>query len=201
MTLNGIDVSNLQGVFNWEAYRGKIAFAGVKITEGCWFADQYAARNVAGAHSIGAAVIGYHFLHASLPGTKQAEYFMSHAHAAGLQPGRDHIAVDAEDGGRDGLDLSHLVGAADEFAGEVRTHFRAFPGWWPELYTEISLAPAFTTLRNCPLWLANPSRVHTGPFGPWQGPSFEQTGQRGVDTDVFYGDAAALAKLAIPHAG
>jgi hypothetical protein len=35
-------------------------------------------------------------------------------------------------------------------------------------------------------------------IGPWKQVSFEQTGQRGVDADVFYGDAAALAKLAIP---
>ena len=196
MTLNGIDVSNVNGPIDWNAYRGKIQFAGVKITEGCWFADQLAAQNIAGARSIGAAVIGYHFLHANTPGTKQAEYFLSHAKASGLVRG-DHIAIDAEDGGRDGLDVQHLVAASEEFAAELRLHF---PGYHPELYTEISLAPSFTKLGNCPLWLANPSRVHTGPLGPWPGPSIEQVGQRGVDTDVFYGTVAELAKLAIPHA-
>lgn len=199
-TLQGIDVSNVNGPVNWEAWRGKIQFAGVKISEGCWFADQLAAQNVAGAHAIGIPVIGYHFLHANLPGTKQAEYFMSHAHQAGLVPGRDHIAIDAEDGGRDGLDLSHLVSAAEEFAIEVRSHYPRFPGWWPELYTEISLAPSFGDLGNCPLWLANPSRTPVTAIGPWKTPSYEQTGQRGVDTDVFYGTAAQLQALAIPHA-
>ena len=196
MTLNGIDVSNVNGPIDWNAYRGKIQFAGVKITEGCWFADQLAAQNIAGARSIGAAVIGYHFLHANTPGTKQAEYFLSHAKASGLKPG-DLIAIDAEDGGMDGLPVSHLVAAAEEFRAELPQHYGA--AFHPVLYTEISLAPLFASLGNCPLWLANPSRVHTGPLGPWPGPSIEQVGQRGVDTDVFYGDQSALAKLAIPH--
>ena len=198
MTLNGIDISNVNGPVNLEAYRGKISFLGVKITEGCWFADPLAAANIAWARKLSIPVIGYHFLHASLPGTKQAEYFMSHAHQSGLRPG-DHIAIDAEDGGRDGLEVPHLVAASEEFASDVRRHYARFPGWWPELYTEISLAPEFTGMGACPLWLANPSQVHTGQLGPWMSPSFEQTGQRGIDVDVFYGDAAALAKLAIPH--
>ena len=199
MTLAGIDISSYQGNFDWEAWEGKIQFAGVKITEGCYFADPFAAQNVAGAHRIGIPVLGYHFLHAGLPGAKQAEYFLSHAHQAGLQPGRDHIANDAEDAGRDGLDLSHLVSAADEFTNELRGHYARFPGWWPELYTEISLAPAFTGLGNCPLWLANPSGTPVTSIGPWKTVSFEQTGQRGVDVDKFYGDLSQLKALAIPH--
>ena len=193
--LNGIDVSNVNGPVDWAAYRGKIGFAGVKVSEGCWFSDPLASVNIAACRSLGIPVIGYHFLHANTPGSKQAEYFLSHAHQAGLRPG-DLIAIDAEDGGLDGLPVSHLVAASEEFTAELQKHWRVF---WPELYTEISLASEFTTLGNCPLWLANPSRVHTGPLGPWPGPSFEQVGQRGVDVDVFYGDAAALAKLAIPH--
>ena len=195
--LQGFDVSNVNGPIHWEAWRGKIQFAGVKITEGCWFADQFAAQNVAGAHALGLPVIGYHFLHGSLPGTKQAEYFLSHAHAAGLRPG-DLIAIDAEDGGMDGLDVAHLVAAAAEFAIELRLHFA---GYHPVLYTEISLAPEFGSMGNCPLWLANPSGTPVTAIGPWKTPSFEQVGQRGVDTDVFYGDAAQLKALAIPHAG
>lgn len=198
-TLQGIDVSNWQGNFDWSPWKGKIQFAGVRITEGCYSADQYAAHNVAGAHAIGIPVIGYHFLHAGLPGTKQAEYFLSHAKAAGLKPG-DLIAIDAEDGGMDGLPVSHLNAASAEFATEIGLHF---PGYHPVLYTEISLAPSFggSVTSQCPLWLANPSGTPTaGILGPWKTPSFEQTGQRGTDVDVFYGDEAQLKALAIPHA-
>jgi hypothetical protein len=137
--------------------------------------------------------MGYHFLHAGQPGNQQAEVFLRLAKAAGLRPG-DLIAIDAEDGGLDGLPPARLAAMAVEFTAELRLHF---PAYWPVLYTEISLAPAFTPLGNCPLWLANPDRVHTGAIGPWAGVSFEQVGQKGVDTDVFYGDARALAKLTV----
>ena len=40
MTLAGIDVSNYQGpAFPWQDYKGKIAFAGIKISEGTGYTD------------------------------------------------------------------------------------------------------------------------------------------------------------------
>ena len=198
MTIAGIDVSTAgQGTdFNWLPYRGRIGFAGIKITEGTGYADPSAARNIAGARSIGAVPIGYHFLHAGQDGARQAEWFLSHAKAVGLRPGHI-IAIDAEDGGLNGQLPAHMNVVAAAFAAELRKHFGV--AFNPVLYTELSMAPALTALGHCPLWLANPSRVHTGAIGPWTGVSFEQTGQRGVDTDVFYGSDAALAKLAIPR--
>jgi GH25 family lysozyme M1 (1,4-beta-N-acetylmuramidase) len=194
-TLNGIDVSNYQGDFNWPAWRDRIQFAGIRVTEGGALADQEAKANVAGARSIGAVPMGYHFLHAGVPGARQAEFFLSHAKAAGLRAG-DLIALDAEDAGLDGGTPARMNGIASDFAAQLRAHF---PGYWPFLYTEISLAPAFTSMGSCPLWLANPSQMTVKAAGPWKLVSMEQTGQRGVDTDVFYGDAAQLARLAIPR--
>lgn len=196
MTINGIDVSTAGqgGNFNWAAYKGKIGFAGVKVTEGTGYADPNAGRNIAGARGIGVVPMGYHFLHAGQDGATQAEKFLSRAKAAGLKPG-DLIAIDAEDGGLDGLPAAHLAVAAQEFTAELQVHFRAF---WPVLYTEISLVSSFR-LGDCPLWLANPSGAKITSAGPWKQVSFEQVGQRGVDTDVFYGTAAQLAKLAIPR--
>jgi GH25 family lysozyme M1 (1,4-beta-N-acetylmuramidase) len=195
-TLNGIDVSAAgQGAsFNWNAYKGKLGFAGVKISESTGYADPDAGRNIAGARSVGAVPMGYHFLHAGQPGAQQAEFFLSHAKAAGLGKGC-LIAIDAEDGGLDGQmpERMNLVGAA--FVKELRVHF---PGFWPLLYTEISMAPSLTSLGSCPLWLANPSGMVVKAIGPWKQVSFEQVAQRGVDCDVFYGDAAALAKLTVP---
>lgn len=197
MTLNGIDVSAAgQGTaFNWAPFRGKIQFAFTKVSEGTGYADPSAARNIAQMRAEKITVGGYHFLHAGQPGAQQAEFFLSHAKSAGLRAG-DLIALDAEDLGMDGStpERMNLVGAA--FVKELRVHF---PGFWPLLYTEISLAPALTSLGQCPLWLANPSRMVVKSIGPWKQVSFEQVAQRGVDTDVFYGDAAALAKLAILH--
>jgi lysozyme len=194
VTLNGIDVSAAgQGAsFNWSAWKGKIQFAGIKISEGLDYTDPDAKANIARARSIGAAVIGYHFLHASLDGAAQAESFLSHAHTAGLKPG-DLIALDAEDEGLDGNPSPIMNLTAAIFCGQLAKHF---PGYHPLLYTEISMAPALTGLGNCPLWLANPSKTPVTSIGPWKVVSLEQLGQRGVDTDVFYGDAQQLAALA-----
>lgn len=60
-TLAGIDVSasGQGGAFSFAAWRGEIAFAGVKITQDLDYADPDAARNIAGAHALGIPVIGY----------------------------------------------------------------------------------------------------------------------------------------------
>jgi hypothetical protein len=81
---------------------------------------------------------------------------------------------------------------AGQFRAELRRHFPAFN---PVVYTEISIAPHLESVAACPLWLANPSGMKVKSIGPWKQVSFEQTGQAGVDCDVFYGTAADLAKL------
>lgn len=194
--LPGIDVSAAgQGAnFPWASYKGKIAFAGVKISEDLDFIDPDAKANIAGARSIGAIPMGYHFLHAGTSGPDQAEFFLAHAHAAGLAPG-DLIAVDAEDGGLDGCSAATMNARATGFIAELQKHF---PGYWPVAYTEISMAPSLVSLGHCPLWLADLSAPLVTGIGPWKLVSFWQTGQRGVDTDVFNGSSAELAKLAIP---
>lgn len=197
MTLQGIDVSHAgQGSsFPWGQYHGRVQFAFAKVSEGTGYWDPDAARNIAQMRSLGLVAGGYHFLHAGLSGSAQAEHFLSCAHAAGLKPG-DLIALDAEDGGLDGESPAQMNLTASAFAGELQRHF---PGFNPVVYTEMSMAPALTTLGQCPLWLADLSLPLVNSIGPWRLVSFWQTGQRGVDTDLFNGDAAELAKLAIPH--
>ena len=194
--LPGIDVSAAgQGAaFPWESYRGRIAWAGIKISEDLDFIDPDAKRNIEGCRSIGAVPVGYHFLHANAAGGPQAEFFLAHAHAAGLAPG-DLIAMDAEDGGLDGQPASQMNLAGAGFWAQLQRHF---PGYNPLTYTEISMAPSLVSLGHCPLWLANPSGTRVVKIGPWAQVSFEQTSQQGVDQDVFYGSSADLAKLAIP---
>jgi lysozyme len=197
MTLNGIDVSAAgQGTqFDWAPHKGSAHFAFTKVSEGVGYGDPSAKRNIEQMRAEGITAGGYHFLHAGQPGGAQAEAFLSHAKAAGLKPG-DLIALDAEDLGLDGGTPARMNQVASAFCTELRLHF---PGFWPELYTEIHLAPAFTSLGNCPLWLANPSGTPVTSIGPWKQVSFQQVGQRGVDTDVFYGTPAQLAALAIPR--
>jgi len=194
MTIAGIDVSAAgQGAdFNWAAWRGKIGFAAIKISEGTGYADPYAKRNIAGARSIGCAVIGYHFLHA-VDGAPQARWYLECAAKAGMKPGDNH-AVDCEDLGLLGQTAATMDLVAAGFAGELRKHYQ--PGWNPVCYTEISMARELAHMGSCPLWLANPSRMAVKSIGPWKQVSFEQVGQRGVDSDVFYGTSEQLAALA-----
>lgn len=193
MTLAGIDVSNYQGAqFDWAPYRGKIAFAFIKATEGLSYRDPDYARNVAQAHADGITVGSYHFLHPAESGAAQAHCFLGYADPA---PG-ELVMVDVETD--DGLGPAATSACALDFAATV--HHAT--GAWPVAYTMQSFAEGgyVASLGGCPSFIANPSQVQLpNPIGPWHLVSFEQTGQRGVDTDVFYGDAAELAKLAIPH--
>ena len=197
MTLAGIDVSNLQGnAFDWEAWKGKIAFAGIKVSEGLDYSDPDAPRNMAGAKGIGVVRMGYHFLRPSLSGAEQAAWFLEHARAAGLVPG-DLVMLDVETA--DGCTVAEISACAGGFA----TALHAAVAAWPVAYTDQDFAETgcVASLGECPAFIANPSGVQLpDPIGPWHLVSFEQTGQRSVDTDVFYGDLAELAKLAIPAA-
>jgi GH25 family lysozyme M1 (1,4-beta-N-acetylmuramidase) len=201
MTLAGIDVSAIgQGAsFDWTLDKGKLGFAFAKITQGMTIADPDAARNIAQMRAEGITPGGYHFLsNLTDPdgGAPQAEYFLRHAEAAGLKPG-DLIALDVEDGGLCGLSAGHMDLVAAGFLGELKKHYG--PGFNAIVYTEISMAPSLVHCGASPLWLANPSGTKVTSVGPWKAVSFEQTGQRYIDTDVFYGTAAELAKLAIPR--
>lgn len=195
-TLAGIDVSNWQGpAFDWAAWKGKIAFAGIKVSEGTSYADPDAARNIAGARSIGAVVIGYHLVHAAGGGAAQAAWFLAHCQAAGLERG-DILALDVEAAGLDGGQALRLWTAASDCAAAISSHFSCHP----LVYAPLDLAgQAPASVAGCPLWLANPSGTPVIRVGPWPLVSFEQTGQSGTDADVFYGNQAQLSALAIPR--
>lgn len=211
MTIAGIDVSNVNGEpFPWLAWRGKIQFAGIKVSEGTWYQDPDATANIAAARALGLVVMGYHFLHNGTDkqgGAPQAEYFLRCAKAAGLKPG-DLIALDVEDGGLD-IDrgkaspqdveqaLIHFDLVAAGFLHELQKH-ENWANYNAVVYTEISMAPSLTHCGESPLWLADPSGTPVTSVGPWKLVSFIQNGQRGVDTDVFNGTVEQLRALAIP---
>lgn len=194
MTLAGIDVSAIgQGTaFDWVPYKGKIAFAYAKATEGTGFADPAFTRNYAQMRAEGIVPGAYHFLRPALDAIEQARHFLA---VARPQPG-DLMMLDVEVA--DGRSVAEVAKCAHDFCMEVRRVTRA----WPACYTDISMAEAgyLAACSACPGWIANPSgRVLPSPIGPWHVVSFEQTGMRGVDTDVFHGTPAQLAALTVPH--
>lgn len=198
-TLAGIDVSAIgQGeAFNWPAYRGHIEYAFAKATEGMAFADPDYARNRAAAAKLGLIFGGYHFLHPDELGTAQADRYLSVASPA---PG-DLLAVDVEvstdaHGGK----LAPAQVSAQVAGFTTRIHERTDA--WPIVYTTQWMAENgyVASAGLCPAWIADPSGVKLpNPVGPWHMVSFLQTGQRGLDTDTFFGDVAQLRRLAIPH--
>lgn len=192
----GIDVSNWQGpAFAWPEWRGKISFAFAKATENVNFEDPDYHRNLGGMMGIGVVPGAYHVLHGGSDGAAQARYFLSYAKpSAGTL-----LMVDYEPTTTDGRGATAMSDIGAAFADVVRSE----TGAWPIAYSDISMVVAgyLNGLKACPLFLANPSRVPTRPpIGPWGLVSFEQTAQRGVDTDVFYGDLPQLRKLTAMHA-
>jgi lysozyme len=193
-SIAGIDVSAIgQGAsFDWAAERGTIGFAFAKASEGLTFDDPDFARNWADIKAEGIVRGAYHFGHPSLSAQEQAAYFLGIVKAQGLAAG-DLLALDLEDA--DGLPAAAVAAWAVSFTAAVHAAVAA----WPVVYANDSfILDGFCAgLGACPLWFADPSGLGL-PHGPWSLVSFEQTGVRGTDLDVFYGNAAQLAKLGVP---
>jgi len=200
VALQGIDVSAIgQGnAFNWSAWKDRIAFAGIKATQGLTFQDPDFTENVKGATSIGAVRMPYHFLDPAADGAEQARHYLAYARPQpGELPMLDHETYVNAAG--DALAAELVADVAAAFGDAVR----AAVGAWPILYTTQYMAEHgyCAGLGQQPLFIANPSRVKLpNPIGPWRLVSFEQIGQKGIDTDVFYGTAAELARLTAMHA-
>lgn len=195
-TLPGIDISAVgQGPnFDWTPWKGRLAFAFAKISEGSTFTDPDGAKNITAARQLGIIPGGYHLIHAADDGAAQAGRFLKLAQP---KPG-DLIMVDVEEAGYDGLGPDRMSGAVGKFADVIR----AQTGSWPVTYTNISTAQGgyCASVGMTPLFLANPSRIQIGRVGPWPLISFEQIAERGTDTDLFYGDLVALRRLTVMHA-
>lgn len=74
----GLDVSNHQGVIDWEAVSGdEIDFAFIKASEGGDFVDQSFEQNWIGAKDAGLDVGAYHFFTLCRSGEDQASNFLS----------------------------------------------------------------------------------------------------------------------------
>lgn len=195
-TLPGIDISAIgQGLsFDWSPWEGRIAFAFIKATEGLDFRDPAYPHNVAAAGNLRIVRGSYHVLHADLSGAAQADYYLSYADPA---PG-ELVMVDIENpadiGSRVAIPPAKVSACLAAFSDIVR----AATGAWPVTYVNQSMAQAgyVASAGQCPAFIADPSHVQLpSPIGPWRLVSFIQTGQRGVDTDEFYGDLVELGRL------
>lgn len=112
----GIDVSNHQGVIDWDAVEGdEISFAYVKATEGRDWVDKRFAANWAGAGDAGIERGAYHFFSLCTDGAAQAKHFLRVA-----QPDPQALAP--------ALDLEELTGDCGPTPAAVAEEVAEFVG-------------------------------------------------------------------------
>jgi lysozyme len=194
-TLEGIDVSNNNGLINWEQWRGHIDFAEIKATEGLTFDDPVFAENWRHALGLGVVRFAYHFGHPEEDPTRQAAFFTRTVHAQGMRD-TDHFVLDLETtGGKSAIEISFW---AYVFCREMN---RLNPG----KRIIVQTFPAFAEEGNCAklgpwhLWIMDwnvPRPVM--PIGPWDNWAFWQyTPGLGMtlDRDRFHGDVQDLHRF------
>lgn len=199
--LNMLDEASYQGQ-QWTAaaLRGAaVQVVAVKASEGLTYLNPDHSWQVGQARAAGCTVMHYHLIHPELGDAfdAEAQFFTAAAAAA---PG-DLLAYDCEPEFIDG----HIAAAAcSSWVHGLSMSLRA-TGASPVCYaTGVLISGGYLeSVRDIdPLWYAypgaNPASPPTPPE-PWL-VSFLQYGQRsGTDVDsAYFGDAAQLAKLAIP---
>ena len=193
----GLDVSNFQGHYDWASAKKAIpslAFGIHRLTEGLPAShdnspDPFASWNHAQIREQGLIRGAYHFLHPSLSGKAQAEYFVS-THAQLGFDASDMLWLDNETS--DGLSPAAVAKCAQDFMAELK---RLRPNSPMGVYTFINFGDSGYNagLGQYPLWLAHPASAAPTAPPPWHRWTFWQWGTRaGTDADAFNGTVADL---------
>lgn len=210
-TIQGVDVSSVQGVVDWGALHvSGIKFAFVKCVEGNTLrVDSKFWENVAGATAAGIAVSPYFFAY-PLPGDStafrepaaQAAHWFELSMGYGSKRGQLAPALDAEwpvvtDWSRWGCSALQIRAWVLECLRAMRglwgrtPYLYTYPDWWGHIHG--ALEPEFATASK--LWMANYDK--RPPLGPWTKATFVQISGGGMklpgsgvpcDEDVFNGD-------------
>jgi lysozyme len=193
--LNGRDVSNHQGKYDWTGVNPKPAFGFAKATEGLGFVDSYLPWNWGEMYRLGILRGAYHFGHPSQEADAQAQLFVNTVKKAGGIGVKDVLVLDLEV--TDGLGPSAVAAWAVELCRKVEK----LTGKNVWVYTDKSFIwnGCCAGLYDRPLWIAFPTVAgQPGPVGPWQVWTCHQYGEdkNAVDLDVFNGTADTWAKLA-----
>lgn len=209
MTLEGVDVSHLQGEIVWaQVRRANKRFAIIKATEGTDFFDPSFTVNRQGAHDAGLVVGAYHFAHFYEDADAQAEWFLERV---GSTEGELPPAVDLETGGfstQDPIpDPDQVVQWIQDFVAAVHEE----TGGHPMLYTDPGFWEAYTRdatkFSRRHLWLARWGSSPEPLPGGWSSWTFWQhaeghvpgvggnAAQTLVDLDRFNGTEQDLAAL------
>lgn len=191
----GLDVSNFQGNYNWDAAKRAVpnlAFGVFRLTEGLPSSgdnspDPFAAHNRHAISAEGLVQGAYHFLHPSMSGRTQARYFVDEYDKLGLFDA-DMLWVDCEVS--DGLSPAAVAACGQDFMAELKVLKPDNP---KGVYSFIDFADSGNCagLGQYPLWLAHPASTAPTAPPPWHRWSFWQWGTRaGTDADAFNGTVA-----------
>ena len=188
--VQGLDVSNFQGAFDWPAQRGKIGFGMAKATEGTAFTDGQLGHNWDGMWALDRYMprFAYHFFHPGQDPIAQAAHLVAAVKPHGLLPG-DNFVMDLETS--DGHPAAVVAGVAKQFLQEVN---RLAPGHRALVYTN----PSFAQAGNCAglgswyLWLASYGVPAPVAPQPWSKATFWQYTDQPIDGDRFMGSHAEL---------
>lgn len=190
----GIDVSAIQGAFNWNAHKG-IGFAGIRVTS--WAGETFGPDpdlklNANNTWDLFNGKVSRLYYHETRPG----------ASAPDVQAGQVLAIL-----GRH-LCLGDMIGTAMEdtsglpaadvaaWHGEYMHHLRLLTARQHKVLAYCN--PAWCQAGNAeglggwPLWLADYTTVWPTPPAPWARWDIWQNSGTGLDHDIFNGDTAAL---------
>jgi GH25 family lysozyme M1 (1,4-beta-N-acetylmuramidase) len=192
--VQGIDVSQWQGSFDWQQWFGKVGFAMAKAVDGDDGTDPYFGHNwdsmwwLDPDHRL--PRFAYLYFHASLDPVIQAAHLVATVRGHGLLPG-DNFVVDIEEtvpgsGENDGIPAAECAPLAIQCLREVN---RLAPGHRVLPYMNPSWAQAGGSagMASWFLWLASYGIPAPVAPPPWDRATFWQFSDQPVDGDRFMG--------------
>lgn len=201
--MNGVDVSQYQGVIDFATLRPHIDFMIIKATEGAFFVDPQFGTNRQSARDAKLLIGYYHFARFDSPGysntpEQEAQHFIDMCATKGaLLPG-EVLVLDYE------VHSSDPTGHVKRFCDYV---YNA-TGVRPWVYSYVSLFNTMGEFGPYAVWVAAPSYPYE-PYGSVPvkfGYICQQYGEQVIDgiagaTDVdhFYGDAALWKSYGLPE--
>jgi lysozyme len=201
MTVQGIDISNLQGAgYNWQQWKDRISFGMCKATEGDWFTDPDIGANwdamwrLSDTHTV--PRFAYSFFHAGQDPAVQAAHLVATVKGHGLLPG-DNFVLDVEETGpgrNDGLTPAQCAPRAVECLRKINEYA---PGHRVLPYMNPSWARAGGSagMGSWFPWIADYGVHQPDVPPPWTGWTFWQYSDEPVDGDRFNGTEAGLLKF------
>lgn len=186
---------SMQDISNWQGEKPDVSqheILAIKASEGNFFLDPEFGDNWIFAKTHEKARVAYHFLHPSIPGLQQAQFFLDQVSRYGLENG-DMFAVDAET--TDGQPVPVFQEVIKEFCDYLHAQTKAIPFAYSNIFT--IQAGNLDTVSSLPLWIADPSSPpgHPRVPHPFEGWLIHQYGIiRGIDADVV--NATSVNQLA-----